>query len=140
MQRLRRRLDNDRGTSAVEFAIVLPVFLLLVFGGLTFGLGLSAKAVFNEAAAGGARAAVGPYQAAYSAAITNGQSPSQAQAAGEAAAGTYAQQQAQNVVNGAGSIYSRSFTVPTPTFAQCASNQGTLCITVSVSGAPPINI
>lgn len=58
LRRLQLR-KNDRGTVALEFAVVVPVFLLLVYGGLSFGLAMASKGVMTEAAAEGARAAVG---------------------------------------------------------------------------------
>ena len=59
MQRLRRTRGDDRGTAALELALVLPIFLLLVYGGLSFGLAMSAKGSITEAAAEGARSAIG---------------------------------------------------------------------------------
>jgi hypothetical protein len=51
---LRRR---DRGAAAVEFALVLPVLLIIVFGIIDFGRMLNAKITLTEAAREGARAA-----------------------------------------------------------------------------------
>src|SRR5205807_4550690 len=59
MQRLRRSRGDDRGTAALELALVLPIFLLLVYGGLSFGLAMAAKGSITEAAAEGARSAIG---------------------------------------------------------------------------------
>jgi Flp pilus assembly protein TadG len=36
-----RGLESERGQSTVEFAIILPIFILLVFGIIQFGLGLN---------------------------------------------------------------------------------------------------
>jgi len=47
----------DRGSAAVEFAMVLPLLLLLVFGIIDFGRMLNAKITLNEAAREGARSA-----------------------------------------------------------------------------------
>ena len=47
----------QRGASAVEFAIVLPLLLLFVFGIIEFGLLLYNKAVITNASREGARAA-----------------------------------------------------------------------------------
>ncbi|NUO60565.1 MAG: pilus assembly protein [Hamadaea sp.] len=47
----------DRGASAVEFALVLPMLLLLVFGIIDFGRLLNAQIKTTEAAREGARAA-----------------------------------------------------------------------------------
>lgn len=54
-KRLTRR--GDQGSAAVEFALVLPVLLLLLFGIIDFGRMLSAKITLTEAAREGARAA-----------------------------------------------------------------------------------
>ena len=48
---------KDRGSAAVEFALILPVLLLLVFGIIDFGRLLNAKITLNQAAHEGARAA-----------------------------------------------------------------------------------
>jgi len=59
MERLRRTRGDDRGTAALELAFVLPVFLLIVYGGLSFGLAMAAKGSITQAAAEGARSAIG---------------------------------------------------------------------------------
>lgn len=46
----------DRGSAAVEFALVLPVLLLVIFGIVDFGRMLAAKITLTEAAREGARA------------------------------------------------------------------------------------
>jgi Flp pilus assembly protein TadG len=51
---------RDRGAAAVEFALLLPVLLLLVFGIIDFGRALNAQITLTQAAREGARlAAVG---------------------------------------------------------------------------------
>jgi Flp pilus assembly protein TadG len=47
---------EDRGAQAVEFALVLPLLLLLVFGIIDFGRALNAQISLNEAAREGVRA------------------------------------------------------------------------------------
>jgi len=54
-RRLRRR---GRGQSLVEFAVVLPVFLLILAGLLDFGLGLYSQMTIINAAREGARLGV----------------------------------------------------------------------------------
>jgi Flp pilus assembly protein TadG len=54
---VRRAGREDRGSAAVEFALVLPLLLLLIFGIIDFGRMLNAKITINEAAREGARAA-----------------------------------------------------------------------------------
>jgi len=54
------RSARDRGAAAVEFAIVFPLLLLIVFGIIDFGRLLNAQITLTQAARDGARlAAVG---------------------------------------------------------------------------------
>lgn len=48
--------DNDRGAAAVEFALVLPLLLLLLFGIIDFGRAYHSKVTLTHAAREGARA------------------------------------------------------------------------------------
>lgn len=48
---------RDRGAAAVEFALCLPILLLLVFGIIDFGRMLNAQLTLTEAAREGARLA-----------------------------------------------------------------------------------
>lgn len=50
------RLSTDRGAVAVEFALVLPLFLILVFGIIDFSRAYNAQITLTEAAAEAARA------------------------------------------------------------------------------------
>lgn len=52
---VRRR--DQRGAAAVEFALVLPILLLLVFGIISYGYMLSFRGSMSQAAAEGAREA-----------------------------------------------------------------------------------
>lgn len=47
---------GDRGAQAVEFALVLPLLLVLVFGIIDFGRALNAQISLNQAAREGVRA------------------------------------------------------------------------------------
>jgi Flp pilus assembly protein TadG len=49
---------NERGASAVEFAIILPVLLVILFGIIEFSLLLFDKAVLTNASREGARAGI----------------------------------------------------------------------------------
>ncbi len=51
----KNRLVNEYGGVAVEFAIILPVFLVLVFGIIDFGHALYMKQVMSNASREGAR-------------------------------------------------------------------------------------
>lgn len=53
MRRLRDR--SDRGASAVEFALVLPLLLILLFGIIDFGWILTAEVQLSQAAREGVR-------------------------------------------------------------------------------------
>jgi Flp pilus assembly protein TadG len=54
-RRTRGRTTRDRGATAVEFALVLPLLLLLVCGIIDFGRALNAQISLTEAAREGAR-------------------------------------------------------------------------------------
>ena len=47
--------DRDRGAAAVEFAIVLPLLLFLVYGLIDFGRALNAQITLTQAAREGVR-------------------------------------------------------------------------------------
>ncbi len=47
---------NERGASAVEFAIVLPLLLIFVFGIIEFGFAIYDKTMITQASREGARA------------------------------------------------------------------------------------
>jgi Flp pilus assembly protein TadG len=51
----RRFRELDRGAAAVEFALLLPLLLLLVFGIIDFGRALNAQITITQAAREGAR-------------------------------------------------------------------------------------
>jgi Flp pilus assembly protein TadG len=48
--------SNERGAAAVEFALVLPLLMLLLFGIIEFGRAYNAKVTLTHAAREGARA------------------------------------------------------------------------------------
>jgi Flp pilus assembly protein TadG len=52
-----RRGAGDRGAAAVEFALCLPILLLLVFGIIDFGRALNAQITLTQAAREGVRLA-----------------------------------------------------------------------------------
>jgi Flp pilus assembly protein TadG len=52
---LRGRTTSDRGAAAVEFALLLPLLLLLLFGIIDFGRALNAQITLTQAAREGAR-------------------------------------------------------------------------------------
>src|SRR5215472_18044642 len=56
-RRGRRVRGGDRGAAAVEFALLLPLLLLLVFGIIDFGRAINAQITLTQAAREGARLA-----------------------------------------------------------------------------------
>jgi hypothetical protein len=56
MKRSARPSDRQRGAAALEFALVLPIFVLLVYGLVTFGSVFYTQIALSRAAADGARA------------------------------------------------------------------------------------
>jgi Flp pilus assembly protein TadG len=48
---------RDRGAAAVEFAIVVPVLIILIFGSIEFGLAIQARTQVGNAAREGVRVA-----------------------------------------------------------------------------------
>ena len=49
---------NERGASAVEFAILLPVLMLILFGTIEFGMMMYSREVLTNASREGARAGI----------------------------------------------------------------------------------
>lgn len=49
--------DDERGAAALEFALILPILAMLVFGIISFGYMLSFRQALSQAAAEGGRAA-----------------------------------------------------------------------------------
>lgn len=55
---MKPNLEDQKGTSAVEFALVLPILAILVFGIIEFSLALYDKAMITNASREGARAGI----------------------------------------------------------------------------------
>ena len=56
--------SRDRGSVAVEFALLLPVLLLLIFGVIDFGRAINAQITLTQAAREGVRLAALGYSTA----------------------------------------------------------------------------
>jgi Flp pilus assembly protein TadG len=52
------KLRKDRGATIIEFALVLPIFLLLIFGMIELSVALYDKAMITNASREGARAGI----------------------------------------------------------------------------------
>ena len=62
-QKNRSKLRNEKGASAVEFALVLPIFVSVIFAIFQFGIAFNNWIAITHAAREGARlAAVGQYE------------------------------------------------------------------------------
>ena len=57
-------IKNQKGVAAIEFAIVLPLFVIIVFGIIEFSLVFYAKAVITNASREGARLGISALDAA----------------------------------------------------------------------------
>ena len=55
---MKKRLKQEKGASAVEFAVILPVLVLILFGLVEFGILLYNKQVLTNASREGARAGI----------------------------------------------------------------------------------
>jgi len=61
----KKKITEEKGASAVEFAVILPLLILLIFGIIEFGRMYNAYLALTHAAREGARlAAVGKFDAA----------------------------------------------------------------------------
>lgn len=80
----RRRERGARGAAAVEFALVVPLLLMLVFGIIQYGYILSFRQALSQGAAEGARAA-----AVAPASLTTAQKQTAATEAVQQALGSY---------------------------------------------------
>jgi Flp pilus assembly protein TadG len=58
VKRLIEKIKNEKGAALVEFAIVLPLLLMLVFGMIEFSIMFYDKAVITNASREGARAGI----------------------------------------------------------------------------------
>jgi Flp pilus assembly protein TadG len=55
MTKIIKKMKGQRGASAIEFAIILPVLLVILIGTMEFGYVMFAKAVITNASREGAR-------------------------------------------------------------------------------------
>ena len=53
--RIHKRLRSESGASAVEFALLLPVLMMILFGIIEFGMALYRQAILTNASREGAR-------------------------------------------------------------------------------------
>jgi len=54
---MKKRRNNEKGTALVEFAIVLPIFILILIGTVEFGIVLHDYLILQNASREGARSA-----------------------------------------------------------------------------------
>ncbi|WP_457185924.1 TadE family protein [Nocardioides sp. P5_E3] len=69
------RPREDRGAAAVEFALIVPILLVVLFGIIDFGFAINRYTIVNNAAREGVReASLGASEAEIRAAVTHGMS------------------------------------------------------------------
>lgn len=113
--RLRSRKSDDRGAAAVEFALVMPLLSLFLFGIITYGYILSLQQSVTQSAIEGARAA-----AISSSETTTAQKANKARAA------------INNNMNAYGMKCNDNLTCKITT-APCVGDTASTCATVQVS-------
>jgi Flp pilus assembly protein TadG len=96
-----RRQRGEKGAALLEFILVLPIFVYVIYSMIGFGLAVSLKEDITHASAEGARAAIG-------AQVTTGQTALQAQTAA-------VDTRVQNVLGWLGSNYSNVVVQVDPT-------------------------
>jgi Flp pilus assembly protein TadG len=64
IEHLRRLANRSDGVAAVEFAIIMPLFIMMAFGVLVFGIYFAGLIAVTNAASEGARASVAGLSAA----------------------------------------------------------------------------
>jgi Flp pilus assembly protein TadG len=57
MRRGKPAQASERGAAAVEFALIMPVLIVMIFGMVDMGMAINAQAIVSNAAREGARAA-----------------------------------------------------------------------------------
>ncbi len=113
-----KRLRGENGVEMLEFALVIPIFVFVLYGLIAFGVMLNAKQTMTHAVSEGARAAIGATQ-----------QPGDANL--QAAQARVAKQQVKQSVEGAlGGNYDDSMT--TATVDTCSTGSGK-CITVKLT-------
>lgn len=71
----RRRRRGERGVAAVEFALIVPLLLVVLFGIIDFGFAINRYAIVNNAAREGVReASLGASESEIRAAVDRGMS------------------------------------------------------------------
>ena len=120
---LRRWRDDEHGAEMVEFAFVVVLLVMLLYGIITYGLILAAQATVTQAAADGARAGI----VANSTTATCSQSTIAAVCAADAQAGSDVGWM------GKGSCPTSSIITCTAVSEACPSNANNTCLKVTVS-------
>lgn len=70
-----RKRTDERGAAAVEFALIVPILLVILFGIIDFGFAINRYAIVNNAAREGVReASLGATEAEIRAVVTNSMS------------------------------------------------------------------
>jgi Flp pilus assembly protein TadG len=116
------RKRSERGAALLEFVLVIPIFLFVLYGLIAFGMAISLKQSITHAASQGARSAIGAPVTSACTAPTNGDTPQQC------AWKLAASNQVQSALHWMGS--NEAYVTVTPSVAACAGDSSNQCITV----------
>ncbi|MGP0032075.1 MAG: TadE/TadG family type IV pilus assembly protein [Acidimicrobiales bacterium] len=112
----RHRRDDERGAELIEFAIVVVLLVVLLYGIVSVGVTLAAKATITQAAEDGARAGVVDTSASAAIAAAESQASSDVAWMGQGPCGT-----------------SGTTITCVASAAPCVSNTTNTCLTVTVT-------
>jgi len=122
LRAVRRR--TERGAALLEFVLVIPIFLFVLYGLIAFGMAISLKQSITHAASQGARAAIG---APVTSACTTPTPPDTPQ---ECAWKLAASTQVQSALHWMGG--NETYVTVSPSIAPCAGDTSNQCITVKL--------
>lgn len=126
---------DQRGAAAVEFALVLPILLLLLFGIISYGYMLSFRGSLSQGAAEGARAAAVAVAQTPTASLSSAQTAvnESIRSYGVSCSGTPAAGSTSVVLQLKRNGYATAAGTCTITRAACDTGSSAQCVTVQLS-------